>query len=90
MAFRSNYALNKIRKQKSSSFKKIKNGATDFDGKPVTKEKKAWHSGRLSGLKTATSAFYAGKKQGYSQGRKQGFKSGCNYGRMTRGFRRVY
>jgi len=84
MAYIRSYALNKIRKQKNSSFRKIKAGALGNDGKPVPKEKQAWHAGRIAGLKTATGAFYSGKKQGYSQGRKAGFKSGRIYGAITR------
>ena len=84
MAYTRNYALNKIRKQKNSSFRKIKQGALDINGKPIPKDKQVWHMGRLAGLKTATSSFYAGKKQGFSQGKKVGFKSGRRYGFMTR------
>lgn len=83
MARRFNYALNKIQKQTSNSYRKIKVGAKDYDGKPISKEKQIWHSGRLNGLKTAKSAFFAGRKQGFTQGRKRGFKSGINYGRMS-------
>ena len=85
-----NFALNRIRKQTKSSYKKIKAGAVDYAGKPIPKSKQAWHSGRLAGLKVAKSSYYAGQKAGYSKGRKQGFKSGRNYGRMTRGFVRAY
>ena len=43
MAYTRNYALNKIRKQKNSSFRKIKQGALDINGKPIPKDKQVWH-----------------------------------------------
>jgi hypothetical protein len=86
-----NFALNRIKREKTKSFRKLKNDAIDYKtNKPVTEEKKQWHRGKISGLKLATSCFYAGQKAGYSKGRKAGFKSGRMYGSMMRRSYRTY
>ena len=85
-----NFALNRIRKQTNSSYRKIRHGAVDINGKPISKEIQTWHSGRLNGLKTAKSAYYSGKKAGFFEGKKKGFKSGKYYGSMSRGYRRAW
>ena len=89
MAF--NYALNKIKKLRRTSYNKLKDDAVDYKTKkPFTPEEKSWQKGRLSGLRVATSSFYAGQKAGFTKGRKAGFKSGRNYGTMSALSRRSY
>ena len=76
------YALNKISKQTANSFKKVRKGAKYPDGKPVPEKTQIWHAGRIAGLKTAKSSYFAGVKVGRSQGRKSGYRSGLRNGRM--------
>ena len=85
-----NFALNKIRKQTNASYRKARQGAKDYNGKPIPAETQIWHLGRVAGLKTAKQAFFSGKKAGFTQGRKQGFRSGKYYGSMSRGRRYSY
>ena len=88
MAF--NFVLNKIRKQTTTSYRKARKGAKDYEGKLIPPEKQIWHMGRISGLKTAKQAYYSGQKVGFSQGRKKGFRSGKYYGSVSRGYRRSW
>lgn len=82
-----NYMLNKIRKQTNASYRKARQGAKDYNGKPIPAETQIWHLGRIAGLKTAKNSFFSGKKAGFAQGKKQGFKSGRYFGSMSRGRR---
>lgn len=70
-----NFALNRIKRQTSASFRKVRKGAVDRDGKPIPQKVQSWHSGKIAGLKVARSSYFAGVKQGQRKGYRSGLRA---------------